>query len=222
MYLTINSVLSCKYTSITRTRYSQSMKRKYVNSTKKSDWIYKDGLLYTPSHEWIQTIDTDTALVGITDFSQQYVGDICFVELPSEGQKIDRDEKLGSIESYKAVSDVYAPVTGTVIEVNEKLNDDPKYINNSPYEEGWFAKMKIDNVKELDNLMDRQAYEKFVEENEDMDSEMEDVSMSEEEFKQFVEEKGSIKEKKSSEERKELEEMLKGQFDKIKTNLKKE
>lgn len=120
-------------------------------------------LKYTAEHEWIR-IEGDIATVGITDYAQDQLGDIVFVELPSEEEKIEKGDSFGVVESTKSVSDLFSPVSGTVIEVNEPLVDSPDIINEDPYSEGWMIKVKVSDKAELSELMDATAYQKHIEE----------------------------------------------------------
>jgi len=122
--------------------------------------IPKD-LKYTNEHEWAR-IEGDVATVGITDYAQESLGDVVYIETPEIGTKVKKGEELGSIESVKAVSDVFSPISGEIVEVNEELADHPEYINQSPYDKGWIVKIKISNPEEADELMDNTKYEKFV------------------------------------------------------------
>ncbi|KUJ95162.1 MAG: glycine cleavage system protein [Desulfonauticus sp.] len=124
--------------------------------------IPKD-LLYTKTHEWIK-IEGDTGIIGITHFAQEQLGDITFVELPEVGASLTQGEEMGSIESVKAASELYAPVDGEVLEVNTALEDAPEKINEDPYGEGWLCKVKITGGKE--NLLDADAYAQLVAEEE--------------------------------------------------------
>lgn len=119
-------------------------------------------LQYTEDHEWVM-IEEDIATVGITDYAQEALGDLVYVELPEIGTKVEAEDDFVVVESVKAASEVYAPISGEVIEVNEALNDTPELINNSPYEDGWIAKIRISNHKELENLMGHSAYKQHVE-----------------------------------------------------------
>jgi glycine cleavage system H protein len=117
-------------------------------------------LQYTRSHEWVRT-EGDTATVGITDHAQDELGDVVFVELPDEGATFDAGESFGTVESVKAVSDVYAPVGGEVVEVNSSLEDAPEKINDDPYGEGWLVKLRTSGEADL---LSPEGYEKVVEE----------------------------------------------------------
>jgi glycine cleavage system H protein len=117
---------------------------------------------YTPEHEWIR-LDGDTATVGITDFAQGQLGDIVFVELPDAGKQVSKGGEAAVVESVKAASDVYAPVTGEVTEVNQAVSDDPSLVNTDPEGEGWFFRLRLSDTSELDGLMDAEAYKAFCE-----------------------------------------------------------
>ena len=116
---------------------------------------------YTPDHEWIK-VDGDIATVGITHHAQDALGDVVFVETPEAGKVVKQGEQLAVVESVKAASDVYAPVSGEVIEGNAELGDAPETVNALPESGGWFAKIKLANPAEVDALMDRDAYEAFL------------------------------------------------------------
>ena len=118
-------------------------------------------IYYTKEHEWI-SVDGDIGTVGITKHAAEQLGDIVFVELPEVGQEVEQGGESGVVESVKAASDVYAPVSGEVTEVNEALSEDPGKVNEDPEGEGWFYKVKIANPDELNDLMDAAAYEAFV------------------------------------------------------------
>ena len=123
--------------------------------------IPKD-LMYTDEHEWV-AIDEDIATIGITDFAQSELGDVVFVELPTVGSAVTQMEPFGTIEAVKAVSDLYAPLSGEVVEINEVLADAPETINKDPYGDGWFFRIDPDDAAELDGLMDAEAYAEFCE-----------------------------------------------------------
>jgi glycine cleavage system H protein len=124
---------------------------------------FPEELKYTEEHEWVMVAD-DVVTVGITDFAQDQLGDVVFVELPAVGAVVEAGKPFGVVESVKAVSDVYAPVSGEVIEINEELPDSPETINTSPYDDGWMIKIKISAPAELEELMDTDAYQEFIEE----------------------------------------------------------
>ncbi|CCH48021.1 glycine cleavage system protein GcvH [Pseudodesulfovibrio piezophilus] len=119
-----------------------------------------DDLKYTKSHEWVM-VEGDIATVGITHFAQEQLGDLTFVELPEVGDTFEAGTEMGSVESVKAASEIYAPVTGEVVEVNEELEDAPENVNEEPYGDGWLLKFKIKG--EPDNLLDAEAYTSLVE-----------------------------------------------------------
>ena len=116
---------------------------------------------FTDEHEWIE-IDGDTATVGITDYAQGQLGDIVFVEVPDKGAQLTKGGDAAVVESVKAASDVYSPVTGTVIEGNQQLEEDPALVNTAPEGEGWFFKLTIADASELEGLMDEAGYKAFV------------------------------------------------------------
>jgi glycine cleavage system H protein len=124
-----------------------------------------DGLKYAKSDEWIK-VEGGTGTIGISDFAQDSLSDIVYVELPDVGSVIAKGEMFGSIESVKAASDLYLPVSGEVIEVNESLSSTPEIVNSDPFGKAWMLKIKISDTKELDGLMDADAYRKFCEERE--------------------------------------------------------
>jgi glycine cleavage system H protein len=117
-------------------------------------------LLYTKEHEWAQ-VDDNLISVGITDYAQDSLGEVVYVELPEEGQKVTQGEPFGVVESVKAVSDLYAPISGTVVEVNEALVESPGGVNDDPYGEGWLIRIEMDSEKELASLMTAADYEKL-------------------------------------------------------------
>lgn len=116
---------------------------------------------FTDEHEWIE-VDGDTATVGITDYAQEQLGDIVFVELPPVGAVLDMGGDAAVVESVKAASDVYAPISGKVIEANENLEEDPALVNTDPEGDGWFFKMRVGDASELEGLMNEKAYQAFV------------------------------------------------------------
>ena len=119
-------------------------------------------LKYSEDHEWIK-VDGNTATIGITDFAQSELGDIVFVELPEEGDDISTGDSFGSVESVKTVSELYAPVSGKVVAVNEELEDSPELVNENPFEGAWMLKVEISDAGELDNLLDAAAYQAVIE-----------------------------------------------------------
>ena len=116
---------------------------------------------FTKEHEWIR-VEGDTATVGITDHAQEQLGDIVFAEVPESGKRLSKGQEAAVVESVKAASDVYAPVSGEVIEGNSKVADDPAIVNSDPEGDGWFFKLKLDNQSELEGMMDEGAYREWV------------------------------------------------------------
>jgi glycine cleavage system H protein len=121
------------------------------------------ALRFTKDHEWVR-LDDDLAVIGITDYAQSQLGDVVYVELPELGHRIEQGKEAAVVESVKAASEVYAPVSGEVAEVNDALAADPAKVNADPLGEGWFMKLRLDDPKQLDGLMDEAAYQRFVEE----------------------------------------------------------
>ena len=112
-------------------------------------------------HEWVR-VEGDVAVVGISDYAQAQLGDVVFVELPEIGRQVAKDSEAAVVESVKAASEVYAPVSGEVVEVNNALGDEPEMVNGAPMGDGWFFKIRIGNPSEIDDLMDEAAYQEFV------------------------------------------------------------
>jgi len=119
-----------------------------------------EELHYSKDHEWI-SVDGDTGTIGITDHAQNSLGDVVYVELPKVGESVTAHEAFGSVESVKAVSEIFTPVSGQVTEVNESLQDDPEKVNNDPYGEGWMVRIKMSNPGEVDGLLSAAEYEDF-------------------------------------------------------------
>jgi len=119
-------------------------------------------LRFTKDHEWVR-LDGDLAVVGITDYAQSQLGDVVYVELPEIGRRVDKGKEAAVVESVKAASDVYAPVSGEVAEVNDALAADPAKVNADPMGEGWFLKLRLTDLKELEGLLDEAAYQQFIE-----------------------------------------------------------
>jgi glycine cleavage system H protein len=122
-----------------------------------------DDLLYTEEHEWIQ-IEEDSATIGITDYAQQELGDVVYVELPEQGLSMESGQTFGSVESVKAVSEIYAPLTGTVSEINQKLEDAPETVNEDPYGEGWMIRLEVEDSAEVGELMSAADYRSYLDE----------------------------------------------------------
>jgi len=123
--------------------------------------MYPDNLRYTKDHEWVD-LKGDTATVGVSHFAQQELGDVVFVELPEVGRRLKQGEEFGTIESVKAVSEIYCPVSGEVIEVNSALKDHPEQVNRAPYAEGWILRLRVSDAAEAAGLMDATAYRDYV------------------------------------------------------------
>ena len=117
----------------------------------------RENLKYTKDHEWI-SIDGDIATVGITDFAQSELGDIVYVEVDTIDENLNKDDVFGTVEAVKTVSDLFIPVSGEILEFNESLNDNPELINESPYDEGWIIKMKVEDSDQLSELLDFKSY----------------------------------------------------------------
>lgn len=120
-----------------------------------------DKLKYTNDHEWIK-IEGNTALIGITDFAQSELGDIVYVEIESEGEEINQGDIFGTVEAVKTVSDLFMPLSGTVVEVNPELEANPEIVNEDPYGKGWMIKVELSNAAEVDNLLDTEAYKELI------------------------------------------------------------
>jgi glycine cleavage system H protein len=124
---------------------------------------FPDNLKYTKEHEWVR-VEGGKAVVGITDHAQDELGDIVFVELPEVGSEVEQNETFGTVESVKAVSDLFSPLSGEVLEVNETLKDEPELINSSPYKDGWMLVVDISDESELNSLLSAKEYEAYIEE----------------------------------------------------------
>ena len=120
-----------------------------------------DDLKYTSTHEWVSVNEDGLVTVGISDHAQEALGDIVFVELPEAGASVNSKEEVAVVESVKAASDIYSPLTGEVVEINESLLDSPETVNASPYELGWFFKLRMENEAELDDLMNSESYSEY-------------------------------------------------------------
>ena len=141
-----------------------------------------EGLKYSKEHEWV-LVEGKSATIGITEYAQEELGDIVYVELPEVGEKVVKDDPFGAVESVKAVSDVYAPVSGAVLEVNDVLPDNPETINDDPYGDGWMIRVELSDLDDLKDLMDAEEYAEYVaqQKEEEDDDEEEDEEDSEEE-----------------------------------------
>jgi len=121
----------------------------------------RDDLKYTKEHEWIK-IKGDVAVVGITDHAQAELTDIVFVELPEVGKEVTKGDELCVVESVKSVSEIYAPLSGKIVKINDKLEDTPETVNESPYDNGWLVELEIKDKTEIDNLLDAESYKKMI------------------------------------------------------------
>ncbi|MCE8464100.1 glycine cleavage system protein GcvH [Bacteroides nordii] len=122
---------------------------------------FPQNLKYTNEHEWIR-VERDMAYVGITDYAQEQLGDIVFVDIPTVGESLEANETFGTIEVVKTISDLFLPVAGEVIEQNESLEENPELVNKDPYGEGWLIKMKPANLKDIEDLLDAEAYKAVI------------------------------------------------------------
>ena len=118
---------------------------------------------FTRDHEWVR-LDGDLAIVGISDYAQSQLGDVVYVELPEIGHRVEKGKEAAVVESVKAASEVYAPISGEVAEINQMLTTEPATVNADPMGDGWFIKLRLDDPKELDSLMDEEGYRRFIEE----------------------------------------------------------
>jgi glycine cleavage system H protein len=117
---------------------------------------------YTSSHEWVKVEEDNVVTIGITDYAQEKLGDIVSVDLPRVGDEVEKDEPIGMIDSQKASSEVFAPVSGVVLEVNEMLADDPAVVNSDPYEEGWLVRIEVEDMDAVDDLLSADDYEEHL------------------------------------------------------------
>ena len=122
------------------------------------------SIKFSEDHEWVEPKGDDMVVIGITDFAQEQLGDLVYVELPEAGDECSRGENISVIESVKAASDLVAPVSGTIVEVNGRLEEEPELVTEDSMGEGWFIKVKLSSPEELDDLMDESAYKNFIEE----------------------------------------------------------
>jgi len=118
-------------------------------------------LYYTKEHEWI-LVEDDIATIGITDYAQQELGDVVYVELPEEGQTLEAEDEFGSVESVKAVSEIYAPISGEVTEVNSDLEDTPELVNEDPYGDAWMIRIRMSDESQLDDLLTAEQYQEYI------------------------------------------------------------
>lgn len=125
---------------------------------------FPKNLKYNTEHIWVK-VNRDNALIGVTDYAQDQLGDIIYVDLPEAGYELEQNESFGTIESAKSVSELYAPVSGHVIRVNESLKDEPELVNEEPYDSGWLLEVKLTNENDLNDLMDEHDYEEYLKNN---------------------------------------------------------
>jgi len=126
------------------------------------EYIVPENLYYTKKHEWLK-VQGDTATMGITDYAQKSLHEIVFVDLPEVGRKVKQMESIGTVESVKAVSEIYTPISGEIIEVNTELNEKPEFVNQDPYGKGWIVKIRPENLdRELENLMPPKEYREYL------------------------------------------------------------
>ncbi len=149
---------------------------------------FPEGLKYSKEHEWV-LVEGKTATIGITEYAQEELGDIVYVELPEIGEKIVKDDPFGAVESVKAVSDVYAPVSGSVLEVNDVLPDNPETINDDPYGDGWMIRVDLSDPDGLKDLMDAEVYAEHVAHRKEEEEEEEDDEEDSDEEEEDDEEK---------------------------------
>jgi len=122
---------------------------------------FPENLKYTKDHEWVR-VEGDEAYVGVTDFAQGELGDIVYIDIDSEGETLEQEEIFGSVEAVKTVSDLFMPVSGTILEFNSILEDESELVNTDPYGDGWMIKIKLSDLSQLDDLMDAAAYKEFI------------------------------------------------------------
>jgi glycine cleavage system H protein len=124
--------------------------------------MYPENYLYSREHEWVR-VDEDVCVLGITEFAQEELGEVVYVELPEVGQIFDAGDEIGTIESVKAVAEVYTPVAGEIVEVNEAVADDPEMLNDDPHKDGWLVKLQFSSDNDLKELMNAEEYARFIE-----------------------------------------------------------
>lgn len=134
---------------------------------------FPDGLKYSKEHEWV-LVEDKIAIIGITEFAQHELGDVVYVELPEVGEKVVKDDPFGAVESVKAVSDVFAPVSGAVVEINDTLPENPETINDDPYGDGWMIKVEMTDMDDLKDLMNAEEYAEYIEQQKDDDGDEEE------------------------------------------------
>ena len=150
----------CRFLSITLPKVTKwTSIRRIFNQNKEEVMSVK----YSEDHAWVKVQDEGLVAIGITDFAQEQLGDLVYIELPKVGHQFSRGDKISVIESVKSASDLIAPVSGEIVEVNERLEDDPELVSEKPIDEGWFIKVKLSKPSELDELMDEKSYQVFIE-----------------------------------------------------------
>ncbi|HEX9443785.1 MAG TPA: glycine cleavage system protein GcvH [Candidatus Binatia bacterium] len=154
---------------------------------------FPDGLKYSKEHEWV-LVEDKVAIIGITEFAQHELGDIVYVELPEIGEKVVKDDPFGAVESVKAVSDVFAPVGGAVVEINDTLPENPETINDDPYGDGWMIKVEMTDMDDLKDLMNAEEYAEYIEQQKEADEEDEDKDDVDDEDEDEDEDKDKEKE----------------------------
>jgi glycine cleavage system H protein len=143
---------------------------------------FPEGLKYSKEHEWV-LVEDKVAIIGITEFAEHELGDVVYVELPEVGEKVVKDDPFAAVESVKAVSDVFAPVSGTVLEINDTLPENPETINDDPYGDGWMIKVEMTDKDDLKDLMSAEEYAEYIEQQKEEDKEEDDDDDAEEEKK---------------------------------------
>jgi glycine cleavage system H protein len=140
-----------------------------------------DNHLFTEEHEWLSLHDDGTATIGVSDFAQEQLGEVVFVELPEVGEKVVAGDEFGSIESVKASTELYCPISGEVVEVNSTLAENPEFVNESPYDDGWMIKVKLEDLSETHGLMDSEAYAFHIKRSDNEMDELDDLDDEESE-----------------------------------------
>jgi glycine cleavage system H protein len=133
----------------------------FLPNRRVTESMYPSGYLYSREHEWVRLMD-DICVLGITEFAQQELGEVVFVELPEVGQVFNAQDELGTIESVKAVAEVYSPVAGEIVEINDSVVEDPEMLNDDPHGEGWLVKIRFSSADDLKSLMNAEQYEEYV------------------------------------------------------------
>jgi glycine cleavage system H protein len=153
---------------------------------------FPEGLKYSKEHEWV-LVEDKVAIIGITEFAEHELGDVVYVELPEVGEKVVKDDPFAAVESVKAVSDVFAPVSGTVLEINDTLPENPETINDDPYGDGWMIKVEMTDKDDLKDLMSAEEYAEYIEQQKEEDEEEDDDEEEEREDEDEDEDKDKNK-----------------------------